>query len=118
MIQAVLYRDRSGRLTGFSSKGHSGYSEEGSDIICAGVSALTITCVNSLESVCGIVPQIKGGTDGYLEAHLPSSVETEKMHDAQVLFGALRQGLSDLAEQYPQFVELSIKNGGKHNDEA
>ena len=109
MIRAVLYRDRQGQLTGFSSKGHSGYSVEGSDIVCAAVSILTITCINSLESVCGIVPVIDGGTDGFLEASLPHDVDEAKMHDAQVLFGALRQGLSDLAEQYPHYVRLSIQ---------
>ena len=29
-------------------KGHSGYSEEGSDIVCASISSIAITTVNSL----------------------------------------------------------------------
>ena len=33
----------------FLSKGHAGYAEEGQDIVCAAVSALIITTVNSLE---------------------------------------------------------------------
>ena len=32
-------------------KGHSGYSEEGSDIVCASVSSICITTVNALLSI-------------------------------------------------------------------
>ena len=40
MTRAVFYR-RNGRLIGFDIKGHSGYAESGSDIVCAAVSTLT-----------------------------------------------------------------------------
>ena len=32
-------------------KGHSGYAEEGSDIVCASVSSISITTVNALLSI-------------------------------------------------------------------
>ena len=34
---------------GFDVSGHAGYSEAGSDIVCAAVSALVINAVNSIE---------------------------------------------------------------------
>lgn len=107
MIRAVLYRDGAGLFTGFSVKGHSGYAEEGSDIVCAAVSALTISCVNSLEAVCGIEPLLEGGENGYLKAMLPWNQQAD--HDAQVLFKALHVGLKDIAETYSQYVNLSIQ---------
>ena len=109
MTQIALYRDRAGQWLGFSVKGHSGYAEEGSDIVCAGISALTITCINALESVVGIVPEVRGGEDGFLEARLPSHVDAQRMHDAQVLLRALHQGLSDLADGYDKYVRLSTR---------
>ena len=69
MIRAVLYQ-AGGQLTGFSVRGHAGYAPEGSDIVCAAVSVLTTTCVNALESVAGVVPEVHGGEDGFLEAAL------------------------------------------------
>ncbi len=36
---------------GFRVSGHSGYSEAGYDIVCAGISALTINCINSIEKL-------------------------------------------------------------------
>ena len=111
MTRAVLFRDSLGNLTGFSVKGHTGYAEEGSDIICAAISILTTTCVNALESVAGVKATVKGGEDGFLEAHLPGNLPQDRMHDAQVLMGALHQGLSDLADGYPTYIKLSIRRG-------
>ena len=107
MTHIVLYRDQAGRNTGFSVKGHSGYADAGSDIVCAGISALTITCINALESVAGVTPIVKGGEDGFLEARLPCSVDDERMHDAQVLLRALHQGLSDLSDGYSKYIRLT-----------
>ena len=49
MIQITIYQDSESRFTGFDSIGHAEYAEEGSDIVCAGVSALVIATVNSIE---------------------------------------------------------------------
>ena len=108
MIRAVLYQ-AGGQLTGFSVRGHAGYAPEGSDIVCAAVSVLTTTCVNALESVAGVVPEVNGGTDGYLEATLPENSPAPAARDAQVLMQALRQGLSDLARAYPRYIRFSIQ---------
>ena len=113
MIRAVLRADPDGHLTGFEIKGHSGYAEEGSDIVCSAVSILSVTCLNSLESLCGIRPAVKGGEDGYLSVRLPADLSAEQTHDAQILLGMLRQGLKDLADEYPKYVQFSILNGGK-----
>ena len=109
MTRATLLRDRLGRYTGFSVKGHTGYAEEGRDIVCAGVSVLTTTCVNALETVAGIAPVVIGGEDGFLEARLPEDITDAQMHDAQVLLGAFHQGLSDLADGYGKYIRLAEK---------
>ena len=109
MTRAVLYKDAHDRFTGFSVKGHSGYAEAGSDIVCAAVSILTTTCINALESVAGVTPEVEGGEDAYLAASLPHDMPEACEHDAQVLFKALHQGLSDLAETCPGYFKLSIQ---------
>ena len=111
MTRAVLLCDSLGRFTGFHVKGHAGYAEEGSDIVCSAISVLTTTCVNALESVAGVQAEVRGGKDGFLEARLPQGLTDMQMHDAQVLMGALHQGLSDLADGYPQYIRLSVRRG-------
>ena len=108
MIDTVFFRDGE-RFTGFRASGHSGYAEHGSDIVCAAVSVLSCTCVNSLESVCGVIPEINANDDGLLAFTLPDTPDGQRAHDAQVLMAALHQGIADITGQYPQHVKLSIQ---------
>ena len=113
MISAVLYRDGND-LTGCRIEGHSGWANAGSDIVCAAVTILGCTCVNALESVCGVIPEITeyNEKNGVLAFELPEMTEAEN-EKAQILMGALRQGLNDLTEAYPQNVTFSIKERRK-----
>ena len=111
MITARLYREGS-QYTGFRASGHSGYAEAGSDIVCAGVSILGCTCVNAMESLMGVQVLLKGNRDGLLDFDLPEMTE-DQASGAQLLMGALGQGLSDLQEAYPGFVKFEIKERRK-----
>ena len=106
MISAVLYREGK-NLTGCQLKGHSGRGFSGHDIVCAAVSILGCTCVNSLETVCGVIPEVTRNDEGILTFNLPRMTEEEN-GKAQILMRALEQGLKDLTEAYPKNVTLSI----------
>ena len=107
MISAILYQGKDGfaacRITG-----HSGQAEAGRDIVCAAVSILGCTCVNSLESVCGIIPLVEENEDGILEFRLPELTPEENAKE-QILMGALQQGLTDLADAYPRNITVTIQ---------
>ena len=111
MIFATLYR-KDGRYTGFEARGHSGYAETGSDIVCAAVSVLGCTCVNSLEALLGVRARIGANREGLLTFDLPSMTEDQEQ-GAQLLMGALAQGLSDVQEEYPGYVKFEIKERRK-----
>ena len=106
MITAVLFREGE-NLTGCRLEGHSGRSYAGHDIVCAAVSILGCTCVNALESVCGVIPVVAQNDEGILTFNLPAMTEEEN-EKAQILMKALKQGLDDLTAEYPQNVTLSI----------
>ena len=108
MISATLYLGEDG-YTACRITGHSGQAEAGRDIVCAAVSILGCTCVNALESVCGVVPLIEENDDGVLGFRLPETIPEENAK-AQILMGALKQGLTDLAESYPRNVKLTIQS--------
>ena len=109
MIRIVVYRDSSSRLTGFSARGHSGYAEEGSDIVCSAVSTLTITCINSIEALCGVTPVTEGGEDGYLKADIPAAADEQTSRHIQLLMKSMLLGLEQVAEGWPKYVKLSIQ---------
>ena len=55
----VLRVYRKGTLfTGFECEGHSGYSEEGSDIVCAAISTAVQYCINCGEKIDRIPMQL------------------------------------------------------------
>ena len=107
MISATLYLGEDG-YTACRITGHSGQAEAGRDIVCAAVSILGCTCVNSLESVCGIIPLVTENDAGVLSFQLPE-INPEENEKAQILMGALKQGLTDLADAYPRNVTLMIE---------
>ena len=101
MIRVTLHT-QDGRITGFESTGHAGYAEAWYDIVCAAVSILTTTCANALETVAGIKPVVKA-KEGNMFLALPKGGG----HDAQVILQTLRQGLRDIAEEYPRYLLLN-----------
>ena len=111
MISVTFFRDQ-GRFSGFRATGHSGYDRAGRDIVCAAVSILGCTCVNSLESLLGIQVLVRENREGLLTFDLPA-LPADRTGGAELLMGALHQGLKDLSEAYPDYVTLEIK--GRRN---
>ena len=109
MTRCTLFVDNAARITGFSIKGHSGYAEEGSDIVCAGISALAITTETALCQLGKLSPVERGGEDGFLEVLLPEKMTDAQMHDAQLLMNTRHIGLENIAQAYPDYVRLTVR---------
>lgn len=88
-------------MTAVACQGHAGYADEGKDIVCAAVSILAYTCANALESVAGEKPETSE-KDGFLSISLPNGGG----HDAQIIFQTVIQGLQDLMDAYPSYLQL------------
>ena len=79
-------------------KGHAGYAPHGQDIVCAAISALVQTLIQSVEDLC---------TDTILYHLQPGNVEIKYeplSHEAQVLFDAFMIGVYLFANSYPDNV--------------
>lgn len=103
MTRVTLFRTSDGRLCGFECKGHAGYAEAGSNIVCAAVSVLSITCCNALETIAGVQPRTDE-KDGFLTLSLE---EGQLNHDAQVILRVFEQGIGDVAASYPKHILLT-----------
>ena len=81
-------------------KGHSGYSVEGSDIVCAYVSSICITTVNALLSIdedCIIYEE----KDGYLNIKIKKHSEV-----IDKLITNMFNLLKELQKQYKKNIEI------------
>jgi hypothetical protein len=102
MIQAVFYKNRSDYI-GFTISGHSGYSELGSDIVCAAVSAVTLHTAEILLSDLHFVKDIEQGEAGYLRVELSRIDEQSNM-----LVGALKRTLSEIQKEYSGYLSVEV----------
>ena len=100
MIKAKFILDGD-TVTGFTVSGHSGFSEAGSDIVCAAVSSAAYMAANTVTDVLGLHPEISE-SEGLLSLRL-SGNETEKAAD--ILTGFLLH-MEGLREQYPEFIKI------------
>ena len=98
MIIATFFKDAKGIWKGFSLVGHAGYSEHGSDIVCAGVSALAINAVNSIEAFTDDKTLVNVEEEtGLLTFSFSDSNVSEK---GQLLIESLILGLKGIGEEY------------------
>lgn len=89
----------------FEIKGHSGYAEEGKDVVCAAVSAVSQT------ALLGLLKFFPEGVsyetdDGYLKVVLSDAPSEEIRLRTETILLTMREGLMDIADGYPRFVKL------------
>ena len=106
----VTFHKKDHELVSFEMTGHAGFSEHGSDIVCAGVSALAITTVNSIEKLGGYQPivdvdEVEGG---YLYLEVVRDVTKVQAQTTQILLNSLLLGLEGIQEEYPNYLTVQV----------
>jgi len=118
VITVKVVRDADRHITGLFVSGHSGYSEYGSDIVCAGASTLVYTLANSLERICGIdtkystsIAEDKGDGNVSAEIIIPEGrLRDEAAKDrAQVIMESIVLGFISLAQSVNGDGNMYIK---------
>ena len=101
----ITVKKRKGSYLDFLSKGHAGYAEEGQDIVCAAVSALIITTVNSLEKFTDDKFDVQE-KDGFVSIHFRNDLSERGM----LLMDSLLLGLTEIAGSYNnRYLTVKVK---------
>lgn len=104
MITITVFQ-KSEHYVGFESKGHADYADEGYDIICAGISALTVNTVNSIEAFTKDTFFVEQD-DGYMKL----TIENPVSNSALLLMKSLVLGLQQIQESYGnEYIKLIFK---------
>ena len=105
MITVEIHKTISGQITALIASDHSGYAEEGSDIICAGASTLMYTAIGAIQELCGIddfyriVEASDEDSIPFSEIVLPVSALTrEQLRVSQIILQTVGIGLKQLEE--------------------
>ncbi len=104
MITVTIYK-KSDQYLGFDISGHAGYAEEGSDIICAAVSALSLNTLNSIEAFTE--DEFTGEQkDGVLTCAFPEPLSDK----AALLMDSMVLGLTDIQKSYGKpYIRIVFK---------
>ena len=106
----VKFSTSDGKFVGVECEGHCEYADAGEDVVCAALSSVIQTAVLGLMKVLGIAVGYE--TDekrGYLKAILPKSMSEADEHDADIILRTAYYGVSDLYEEFSDFISLEVE---------
>jgi uncharacterized protein YsxB (DUF464 family) len=115
MITIAIVRNVEKVIIRFKVSGHAYYNDPGKDIVCAGVSAVTIGAVNAIEKLTGLVPVAVIDDSGLLKAETPYSTDSFKNGQVQLLLEGMVVALESIVESYGKFVKIKetfVEKGG------
>lgn len=93
------------RICGFSVSGHSGYAKEGSDIVCAAISATVSFAEATIHDVLGeqTATQVDEG-NAQITLKLPNVCENEDA--VQAILAGMMVSLLHWRDEYPDYIEV------------
>ncbi|MGJ7912286.1 ribosomal-processing cysteine protease Prp [Neobacillus sp. LXY-1] len=108
MIQVTINRTKSGLIQSFEISGHAFFADRGKDIVCSGVSAVSVGAVNAVHELTGITPEIDHGS-GLLRCVLPDYIPEDINEKVQLLLEGMAVSLRTIEEEYGKHIKITFK---------
>ena len=106
-MTTITFRNEGGRIIGFDSQGHSGYAEEGADIVCAAISSTISLVEATINDVLGLAASVKvRESDASISLRLPGSLGPTAESTCQALLAGLMLYFTQLHDEYPENIEV------------
>ena len=108
MINILIIKSKQNIIT-VEATGHSGYAEEGNDIVCSAISTLMQNLANGLTEV------VKANAKVIVDEDIPhlsvtlSEQDKEKCKYAQMLMQTTVLSLKEVANGYSKFIKIKEK---------
>ena len=115
MTKIVFFRS-GGVFYGFEEQGHTGFGEQGDDVLCAALSAMTMLIINTVEiayasEIDYTIDEKTTNIRVMSKAALPEFEEDElKRYAVSGIFLAYYKQIEDLVEEYYDYLDVSIKD--------
>ena len=97
MIKVIFFKSGD-NIKGFELSGHSGYAEEGSDIVCSAVSSVAYMVANTVTEIIGVNAEVELD-DGYMKF-----IPEKESDEVQTIFKGMAIHLNALAQQYGKYL--------------
>ena len=101
MTRVTIFRQK-GRIAGFSADGHTGFAEEGEDIVC---SAVTQTAVLGITEVLEL-PAAVEFDEARLYCMLEKGIAEAAWQKAELILETMAVGLRSIADSYGDYIKI------------
>ena len=106
-MTTVTFLTEEARITGFDAIGHSGYAQQGEDIVCAAVTSAVRLVESTVNDVLGLCAAVKvSSKDGSISFRLPGGLSPMAESTCQAVLTGLMVYLTQLHDEYPDNVEV------------
>src|SRR5574344_115083 len=110
MTNITFFKNKN-NLIGFEVVGHTGYAEQGSDIVCSAISSMTQMTILGLDQVLRLKLNVKKDTKkGYLLCKVSKNASNEEILRAQNLLTTLKLSLEDVQKDYKKYINMEVKD--------
>ncbi len=107
MVKATFVQGSKLPIQGFILSGHAGYAPHGEDIVCAGISGLSLGIANGLAEFLASRVNVQQGANGWLAVRVvEQACSDEDLCRAETLLRTLRLGLEQIAQRYPGSLDI------------
>lgn len=106
-MTTVSFLVEQARIVGFDVQGHSGWGQEGEDIVCAAVTSAIRLVEATVNDVLGLAASVKvREQDASISLHLPGGLSPTAESTCQSLLAGLMVYFSALHDEYPDNIEV------------
>jgi uncharacterized protein YsxB (DUF464 family) len=106
-MTTITFLTEGSRIIGFDAMGHSGYSEAGSDIVCAAITSAIRLVDATVNTVMGLCASVKvNEADASISLRLPGGLAPTAESTCQNLLTGLMVYLAELHDEYPDNIEV------------
>lgn len=103
----VLFKKKLSNIISVKISDHADSVDEGYDMVCSAVSAVSLTIANGITEVVKVNPQLSL-EDGFLSMDF-SNLSYECMEKCQVLLETLLIGLKSIEISYGDYINIEIE---------
>ena len=106
-MTSVIFHTVEDRIIGFDAQGHSGYGEEGEDIVCAAITSAVRLVEATVNDVMGLCAAVKvNEREASIALRLPGGLASDAESTCQNLLTGLMVYLAQIHDEYPDNIEV------------
>lgn len=108
MTKVTFVMDNQIKYIGFIIVGHTGYSIQGEDILCAAVSMVSQSVLTGIIHVIGADAEVSINAKEALMSMLVLDSDVRMVEDADLLIRTMHQSLMAIESEYSKYLEVEI----------